>query len=91
MERDGLQQSLRVLQEEYQIVVKEAKVVKNAVKNAFQMPLLHYYYICTVSTVEALVSGNPWDVKKVSVTGAGCFKNGSHKQPIELSTYESVH
>ena len=26
MERDGLQQSLRVLQEEYQTVVKEAKV-----------------------------------------------------------------
>ena len=82
MERDGLQQSLRVLQEEYQIVVKEAKVCS-------EKCLSDAHFI--ISTMEALVSGNPWDVKKVTVTGAGCFKNGSCKRPIELTTYEIVH
>ena len=29
MERDGLQESLRILQQEYQSVVKESKVISN--------------------------------------------------------------
>ncbi len=36
------------------------------------------------TTVEALVSGHPWDAKKVSVTGASRLENGSRKRPLEM-------
>ena len=30
-------------------------------------------------TAEALISGYPWDAKRLSITGAGTYESGSHK------------
>ena len=45
MERDGLQESLRILQQEYQSVVKESKVISNNNNNNIIIIIISQFWL----------------------------------------------